>query len=221
LHLIFYINQYYKLKYDINWDNFNYLTPGPLFYYGFKNYPKGLQKAIFSHDTIIGRFFRGRKVIFLTRNIFDIIVSYYFFHRNRDKDFYNNIEINDFALNYFDLKRTVNKLNYFANQLRKASDYKIIEYEKLLNDPNIFYDIIKFSPFPYNEEIIKNAIDYASFNNMRELEKQKISENTQEKFHTRSGQSYKYKKYLNNNIIEQITNYLENNLHGIFKKYYF
>ena len=218
-----YINQIYNLDYKLNWDNFVYLSPSPLCNKrdGLRNLPNIDKRFILSHDKRIGRFFKNRKVIFITRNFFDIIISYYFFHKNRDKKDFEKLEINDFAKNIFNMKEAVNRINYFSKQLPKSNSYFIIPYENLkVEYEKIFPEIINFSFFPYDQKKIKTAINFSSFNNMRKLEKEKLKEEKQENFHTREGKSFKYKNYLTEETISYIKNYLEKNLKGILRKYY-
>lgn len=218
-----YINDYYKLGYNVDWSNFVRLTPGPMYKREeLMLFPRtDLIKPIFSHRRTIGRFFPGRKVVYITRNFLDILVSFYFFHKNRNWNDLEDMDINQFAMSGFDLDEAINRINYFSRQLEEARDYLVIPYEELRKETDsTFRRIIEFTPYEYDEDVFKRAMEHSSFESMQKLELEGRNGVSIEKLHTRRGETNKYKEYLSDEVFSLITAQLDKKMTGVLKKYY-
>lgn len=217
-----YINDYYELGYDVDWDSFLRLTPGPMYKKeALMLFPRtNLVKPVFSHRKTIGRFFPNRKVVYISRNFLDIIVSFYFFHKNRDWHDYG-MDANQFAMSAFELDEAISRINYFSRQLEKSHDYMVISYEELKQDTEAsFRKIIEFTPYVYDEEVFKRAIEHSSFESMQKLELKGRETVAKEKLHARRGGVNKYREHLNEDTISFVTDLLDKRLTGILRDYY-
>lgn len=218
-----YINDYYKFGYDVDWSNFGRLTPGPMYKKEeLMLFPgKGLVKPIFSHRKTIGRFFPNRKVVYISRNFLDILVSFYFFHKNRNWHDYEGLDINQFVMSAFELDEAISRINYFSRQLEKSREYMVMPYEELRQDTEgSFRKIIEFTPYEYDEGVFKRAIEHSSFESMQKLELKGREGVDKEKLHARSGTTNKYKEYLSEDTIAFVTDLLEKKMTGLLKEYY-
>ena len=201
-------------------NTFTTITPGYLSR-DLKRCIIGHPRFIFSHDIEFGKYFRNRKVIYITRKFFDIIVSYYYYHCYRESGYFRNYSIDDFVMNIFDFKNTIKKINYFSRMLIKSKDHLIISYEELLNDDRAnFRRIIDFSSLKYDYASFSEAIIMSKFNSMRKLELKNKKLINEKAFHMRKGRNGEGFKELNEKTRFYIYNILNDKLKGILKKYY-
>lgn len=219
-----YINLTYNFGYDISWENFTKLTPSPLCNKrdGLLSFPKGMiPRPIFSHNAVVIPFIPHRKVVFISRNFFDIIVSKYFFMMHRNKKSLSKIDINTFIAKKFNYSKAFKKINSFSKAINKSSDYLIVSYEDLKKDPKKnFRRIIKFSDYPYNEKLIDEAIKNASFDSMHKKEVKEKKYKNKEAFHTRKGNVSGYHDYLTDDSIIFLKSKISNGLKGVLKNYF-
>lgn len=218
-----YISHLYELGIDAEWNNFVTLAPGPLCNKesGLFDFPKGIDRVIFSHNRYVGRHFAGRKVVYITRNLGDILVSFYFFHRNRNRAYYGEMTLDEFVRNEMDLDGAVDRINYFSRQLERARDVLIIPYESLRTTPETWFKkFILFTNYEYDEKAFYKALEYSSFSSMRKMEREQTEYDSEEQFHTRQGAVNKASNYLDPATIEYVQNMLVQNLQGRLKEYY-
>ncbi|HYW36230.1 MAG TPA: sulfotransferase domain-containing protein, partial [Balneolaceae bacterium] len=218
-----YICHLYDLGYEVDWHNFTRLTPDR--YCSQKEllgFPESVpHRVIFSHDKPIGRYFPDRDVIYITRKFTDILVSYYYFHKNRNRPQYAEYSLDEFALNKFHLKQAVLKLNYFSRQLEQARNLTIISYESLTSDPDKrFREMIEFSKHRFDADAFAKALERSSFESMRRLEEEQRGRDDEEGYHTRKGKSGEAKKELDADVSSAVNEFLKQNLSGILKPYY-
>lgn len=218
-----YIDYYYNLGIEVDWNNFTSLSPGYLCNKrdGLLLFPDHLPRVIFSHNKPIGRYFPKRKVVFLTRTFLDIVVSYYYFHKHRGKTYYKDLDINEFVMNVFNIKEATKRINYFSSQLESSKSTLIIPYERLRNKPEEeFRRLIMFTNYEYNEESFYAALEHSSFKSMREMEKKQKDLNSEEAYHTRKGSVQENSKLLDDETKTYVQNLLEKYLKGKLKDYY-
>lgn len=218
-----YINDYYELGYNVDWSNFIRLTPGPMYKKEeLMLFPRtDLVKPIFSHRRTIGRFFPGRKVVYITRNFLDILVSFYFFHKNRNWYDFENMDVNRFAMSAFDLDEAISRINYFSRKLEKASEYMVVPYEELRQETeSTFRRIIEFTPYEFDKNVFRRAMEHSSFESMQKLELKGRGDVAREKLHARRGETNKYKEYLSQDAISFVKDRLDKKMTGALKKYY-
>ncbi len=219
-----YISDYYQLGIRTNWDNFEILTPSPLCKKidGLLSPSRYLEyRVIVCHEKRIGRYFPGRKTIFITRNFLDILISYYFFHKNRNRSYYSALDLDEFVLNEFDLGSAISRINYFSKQIEQASEYLILPYEVMRNDPETkLKELIDFTYYQFNYDIFRSALEQSSFSSMRKMEVEQRQYETTEQFHTREGGIFKFRDHLKPETISLVENLLEEQLHPPLRDFY-
>lgn len=217
-----YISHYYELGIEVSWDNFVTLAPGPLCNEesGLMSFPKGIDRVIFSHNRPIGRYFPGRKVVYVTRNFLDILVSSYFFHKQRSESSCGS-SVNDYARRQFDFEEAIDRINYFSQQLTTTSDLLIMPYESMREDPEQWFRrFIMFTNYGYDEGAFSKAMDHSSFSSMRKMELEQREYDSEEGLHTRQGAVNRGTDYLDENTVEYVQHFLDQNLKGLLRKYY-
>ncbi len=180
--------------------------------------------SIFSHDIINNRKssyflrdkseYREKKVIFMTRNIKDVMVSLYFQATKRMSRYEGNIS--DFLWNwqspvmrFLDFHKT-----WYENR-DIPLDFLHLTYEGTQKDPEgTLIDILKFFGIEdIDQKLISSAVAFASFDNMKAIEqKGEIKDfrfqpgdiEDQESFKTRRGLVGGYVDYLSPQDIELI-----------------
>ena len=162
----------------ISFDNFNKRTPA-------------IPKLFFTHDNYIGDYtgnnktkadFRDRKVIFLARHPADITVSQYFQWKYRmrpDKKgllYYpphgQDISVAEFMMNPdWGLRRVIDFMNTWAENIPSISDFLLIRYEDLKSDPaTVLGSVLQFAGTPATDSEIADAVEFGSFENMKKME---------------------------------------------------
>lgn len=72
----------------------------------------------------------------------------------------------------------VNYMNEWFSDLRNVNESKIITYEEMKEDAfSVLKEVIEFIGYKCDDKDIKNAVEYASFPNMRKIEEDSINEN--------------------------------------------
>ncbi|NER39959.1 MAG: sulfotransferase domain-containing protein [Oscillatoria sp. SIO1A7] len=122
--------------------------------------------------------YADKKVILLVRDIRDIIVSNYFEKTKRSQMYYNgdrnfNGDLSSYVRSDVGSVETlIDFYNIWADNRNVPSDFLLIRYEDM--QKNIKAELLKvlcFLSLPsIPEELVKEAIEYASFENMRKLE---------------------------------------------------
>ncbi len=218
-----YISHLYKLNTTIDWNNFHKLTPSPLCKKeeGLPQFPKQVEQVIFSHNFYLARYFRNRKVVFITRNFKDILVSYYYFHKYRNLNTIKSLSLNDFVLSAFNFSKAIKKINLFSNKLESARETLIIPYESLKENPTeLFKRLIDFSPYDFQKESFDYAFKHSTFEYMHNLEKKNKNYLKKEAFHTRKGEPGESREKLSTKTKKFVNDKLESGLTGILKDYY-
>ena len=72
----------------------------------------------------------------------------------------------------------VSYMNKWFSDLRNVNESKIITYEEMKEDTfSVLKEVIEFIGYKCDDKDIKNAVEYASFSNMRKIEEDSINEN--------------------------------------------
>ncbi len=229
--LRFMLNKYcsyvYNYEFDLNKDisDISYKTsniPSIAFVHDGSSY---VQKRNFTAEELPEnkhQFYKGKKVILLVRDLRDVMVSYYM-HCTKRNDIYNG-SISDFIKDeYFGIKKAVYFLNIWYAQRHIPKEFLMVHYEDITRNPvNEFLKIIKFMNITVNLEFAKGAVDFASFENMKNLERsgklelngrfgsQKKDE--EDAYKIRKGIAGGFVDYLDINDIQYINNYIKDNL---------
>jgi Sulfotransferase domain len=137
-----------------------------------------------------------RRVVYLVRDGRDVMVSLYHFHQGTSGE---NTPSNFVAM----VKDTGLKYGHWHTHIEEwlANPYKaemiIIRYEDLLTDPvSALMEFCKFAKFERTQQELEQVVEGASFDNMRQREKQygiHIRKWKNETFFIRRGQSGSYR----------------------------
>jgi hypothetical protein len=164
--------------------------------------------------------FKGKKVIFLTRNMKDVLVSLYF-HTTRRLGFFQG-EISDFLWKeYSPVLVYLAYHNTWYQNREVPRDFLHLTYEGTQHDPQgTLANILEFiGAKRIDQDTLKSAVAYASFNNMKDRQKEKKTRDNrfkpgdprdQESFKTRRGVVGGYVDYLSQRDIELIDTLAEN-----------
>ena len=181
------LSRFYQLKhglserYLIGFDNLHY-----------KN--RAIPKIFFTHDNYVKDYtgnadskadYYGKKVILLVRNPADVAVSQYhqWLHRMRPKKKALNdypahgeeVPIFDFvAQREAGLPKAIGFLNGWAQEFPRLPDLLVVRYEDMKSRPEeTLGKIVAFIGTPGTEEQIREAVAFASFENMKQMEQKR------------------------------------------------
>jgi len=214
-----YINLYYKLNLDINLHTMFNLIPNDSL-----DTKKGLTSYSFvkddrfpiliaSHNSL--KSYTDENKIVLLRNVYDLLVSDYFQHIHFLKKY-------DGSIKEFIKERNSSLHRYcnFINSLENNANQTIVITYEMMHE-NIF-DVIKellnYLNMDIDNEILEQSIKYSTFENMKKDElirgipDYKGDKNDTNSFRIREGKVNNYDKYLDQEDIEYINQYCQNNL---------
>lgn len=148
------------------------------------------------------------KLIYVIRNPYDTVISYYKFIFNRDKIPYKKIrmygktKLEDFTKYY--LEKFIKHVN---GTIHRAD--VILDYDKLRKDPSGFIDTIKLVDGTIDMDVFQKAIKMSSFDNIR-----KMSDEVNQPYGAgghlyrghfcRDGRTGQYKEIMSNELIQYI-----------------
>lgn len=156
---------------------------------------RAIPRVFFTHDNYLAdytgnadskRDFYGKRVVLLVRAPQDVMVSQYFqwkFRMRARKKALNDypphgadVSLAEFAMHEgAGLPRVVRFLNQWAREIGRLRDVRIVRYEDLRADPvATFGRIVDFLGGPDDEAAVRDAVAYASVENMRELERRRV-----------------------------------------------
>jgi hypothetical protein len=193
------ISRYYQQAYALperilmGFDNFNKINPAvPKIFYTHDNYLRG-----YTGNLDDKKDFYNKKVVLLVRRPQDVAVSQFFQWKYRmrpgkmDMNRYppagSDVSVFDFVTNPdCGLPRIIDFMNVWARELPKIKDLLLVRYEDLRSDPGQQLErIIAFFGLQPNAQLITNAVEFASVENLRKME--------QENYFWRSGSRVKAK----------------------------
>jgi hypothetical protein len=184
------------------------------------------------------RWFRNKKVIFLSRDPRDVIVSSYFEMKKRghifgDNPYENREAVFDGSLSEFIDKKTggfdtiLEYFNIWAANQHVPRGFLLVRYEDIKADPTEelkrvvdFIDVKEVK-----EATLTEAVEFASFENMQRMEREgRFSsgilkpgdQNDKESFKTRKGQVGGYRHYLSEEEIIDLNRKLSEKLSHFF-----
>ena len=158
----------------------------------------------------------NKKKIILLRDPRDVIVSFWYQMKYREKTYNENISkfIDD---EYFGIKKLISFYNLIDSQL--LHNFRIITYYQLVN--NTFEEIKKiilFFNLEINENLIKNCIKDCSFEKLQKKEKRKNKNQELKSMKFRKGISGSFSNDLNNRDIQKINYIIKKELNNNFKE---
>jgi hypothetical protein len=135
------------------------------------------------YDTKID--FIGKKIVFLVRDPRDVAVSQYFQWRYRMRP--NKKRLNDYPphgedLSVFDfvmnpeqgLPRIISYFNAWLEWVPELGDVLVIRYEDMRREPGaVLARVLEFTGTPASEEQIRDAVDFAAFDNLKKMEEKR------------------------------------------------
>jgi len=215
----------------LGYDNFHRLNPQ-------------VPRIRFTDDRYVSDYTRHRdskidyydkRVILLIRDPRDVAVSNYFQWKNTvnpyKKKFHkiphepDKVSVFDYAMNEdYGVPRTVRFLNAWEQELEKTKAHLLIRYEEMRADPQgVLKSIASFMEISASDDQIAQAVDYASFENMRKIEKSNDPAtgsrrlmpkdlNNPESFKVRRGKVGGYRDYFSAEELAVINEFIASNL---------
>ncbi|MBW4575424.1 MAG: sulfotransferase domain-containing protein [Aphanothece sp. CMT-3BRIN-NPC111] len=167
--------------------------------------------------------FKYAKIIFLSRDPRDVIISTYFYFTKRPND-PHNIKAHDLSSFLRSPKGGFDTLltyyNIWAENKNVPRDFLLVRYEDMhINPHKELRKVLNFlSLQEISDEVISEAVEFASFSNMRNLEEkntfnlhmQGFQQSDKESYHVRKGKVGGYREYLNEEDIEYLNSRMEN-----------
>jgi hypothetical protein len=158
----------------------------------------------------------NKKKIILLRDPREIIISFWYQMKFREKTYDKNISefIDD---EYFGIEKLISFYN--SINLTLLNNFKIVTYNHLVS--NTFEEIkkiVNFFNLEINENLIKNCIKDCSFENLQKEEMKMLNSPDKRSMKFRSGVSGNFKYELNNEDIKKINDKIKNKLNNNFKK---
>ena len=149
-----------------------------------------VSKILFTHDDFIREYsgnietkvdFYDKKVILLVRDPRDVAVSLYFHWRYRSQPWKNEmsglppqegeVSLYDFLLHDRGLARVIEFMNLWARDRENVSAMMMLRYEDMRAAPvQTLSDVVRFLDIQATETQIREAVAYASYENMKKKE---------------------------------------------------
>jgi hypothetical protein len=192
----------------------------------------GLRPILFTHDnsSLLKGYkyfelskqkyeYSPNKIIFLIRNIKDVLVSSYFQATKRVQQFEGNISefIRD---DRFGVKKVITFYNIWYQNMNIPRKFLLIRYRDLHKNPiRIVKKMLRFIGLEkIDSKTIKKAVEFSKFENMKKLEKKNyfnngrmnpINKNDPNSYKVRKGKIEGYKSELNKDDIKYINEIIE------------
>ena len=186
--------------------------PRTVFRHDFSSNPIKHYKSLSSNKS----FYSQHKVVLLTRDIKDTLVSCYFEFTNRTGRYKGSISefIRD---DYYGARKFLIFYKYWYESKHVPKDFLLIDYEELYEDAGkVLYDVLKFIGVDsIEQETLQRAVNFSSFDNLRSMEETGLFDSERlspgdiddpESFKFRKGKVGGYKEYLSREDIEYIDN---------------
>jgi hypothetical protein len=150
-------------------------------------------KVLFTHDNYLRDYtgrrdskadFYDKKVIFLARDPRDVAVSQYFQWKYRMKP--NKKDINaypigddlapfEFVMSDAGLPKVIEFMNLWAKEAPRIKEFMVVRYEDLRARPEVTLQrLLEFLGMPATEAQIGDAVAFASYDNMKQMEQQRV-----------------------------------------------
>ena len=170
--------------------------------------------------------YKDKKVIFLVRDPCDVIVSNYFEATRRGKYFQGDIS-SFIRHERYGIDTMLRFMNIWYQNRHVPSAFLLIRYEDLQMDTyQQLQRLVHFlGLYSVREEILLDAIEFASFDNMQKMEREGLSSlsrlkpgdpNDTESYKARRGKVGGYKDYLDSGDIEYLNYKIETELADYF-----
>ena len=235
------LSRFYQLKFDLpprsllEFDNLNRQNPqAPSVFFTHNNYLRNYTKHWDSHID-----FYDKRVIMLVRDPRDVAVSQFFQWKYRMRPWKKRINkyplhredvsIYEFMMNpAVGLPRIIDFFNGWAEELPNIPRLHIVRYEDIRSDPvSLLGDILRYTGTPSSDEEVREAVAFASYDNMKKLEKERYfrrsgarlmaaDSKNPDSFKVRRAKVGGYRDYFDNHQVTEIDHMLEARLNPIF-----
>lgn len=182
------ISRFYQIRYGLS----------PRHLIGFDNLHRknrAIPRIFFTHDNYIKDYTRNvdskadfydKKVILLVRDPRDVAISQFFQwkHRmRRGKKTLNQyprhgteVSVFDFVMNQdAGLPKIIDYLNLWEREAAKIRQLLVVRYEDMRKDPQqVLGRILDFIGTPGSDDQIREAVEFASYENMKRLEERRV-----------------------------------------------
>jgi len=235
------LSRYYQVKYGI----------GERHLIGFDNLHKknrAIPKLFFTHDNYLKDYtgnrdskadFYDKKVVLLVRNPLDVAVSQFFQWKyrmrpgkkalNQYPEHGSDIEIYDFLMDPdAGLNKIIDYLNLWASEAGKIKDLLIVRYEDMRsNTGEILEKIVTFLGTPGEQDLIQEAVSFASVENMRNMETKRTfwlsgsrmvakDKSNPNSYKVRKAKVGGYRDYFDDDQIQELNRLVADRLDSIF-----
>ena len=218
---------------------------------GFDNLNKknaAIPRLFFTHDNYIKDYtgnrdskadFYDKKVVLLIRNPLDVAVSQYFQWKYRMRpgkkalneypEHGSDVAVYDFVMGTNSgLPKIIDYLNLWASEASKIQNLLIVRYEDLRSDTEATLErIVNFIGTPGNATQIREAVEFASIENMRKMETKRTfwlsgsrmvpkDKNNPNSYKVRKAKVGGYRDYFDDAQIEAMTELVGSRLDPVF-----
>jgi len=236
------LSRFYQIRYRLpinrllEFDNLHRIQSAvPKVFFSHNNY---LRDYLEDLDSL--QYFRGKKVVLLVRDPRDVAVSQFFQWKYRMRP--HKKVLNRYPLHGSDtgvwsfvtnpecgIPRIVNFFNGWARARASfGDDMLIIRYEDMRRDPSgVLAQVLAFTGTPMTAEQIDQAVEFASYDNMKKLEQKSLfrgsgarvrpgDKNNPNSFKVRRGKVGGYRDYFEDAQVAEIDRLVEQGMDPIF-----
>ena len=223
------------LRHLLEFDNLHKKNPAiPRVLFSHNNY---LRAYLEDWDTL--NHFHGKKVVMLVRDPRDVAVSQFFQWKYRMRP--HKILLNQYPAKGEDVStfefvtnptcgipRIIEFFNTWARALPELKDILIIRYEDMRKHPaGVMQQVLDFVGTPGTREQIEQAVEFASYDNMKKLEEKRVfwgsgarvkagDRKNPHSFKVRRGKVGGYRDYFDDQQVELIDKLVEEELDPVF-----
>jgi len=209
---------------------------------------RAIPKIFFTHDNYLKDYtgnddskadYYGKKIVLLVRNPADVAVSQYFQWRYRMRPRKKSINaypshgeevpIFDFvARQEAGLSKVIDFMNGWAREFERLEDVLVVRYEDLRAQPEAtLAGIAEFIETPGAPEEIRDAVEFASVENMRKMEQRRVfwlsggrmvakDRNDPNTYKVRRAKVGGYRDYFNDDEVNEIESIIRSRLSPTF-----
>ena len=209
---------------------------------------RAIPKIFFTHDNYLKDYtgnddskadYYGKKIVLLVRNPADVAVSQYFQWRYRMRPRKKSINeypshgeevpIFDFvARREAGLQKVIDFMNGWAREFERLEDVLVVRYEDLRAQPEAtLAGVAEFIGTPGTPEEIRNAVEFASVENMRKMEQRRVfwlsggrmvakDRNDPNTYKVRRAKVGGYRDYFNDDEVNEIESIIRSRLSPAF-----
>jgi hypothetical protein len=180
------------------------------------------------------REFGAKKLLFLVRNPCDVVVSEYFQSTRRAAQHKVELHGVDKQQSMFEfvmrgpvgLTTIIDYLNHWAPTVSSYDNALVVRYEDVRSQPvRLLSSIVDFLGAPFSKEEVEAAVEFAAFENLKELERKNFFKNSRltpgdpsdpDSFKVRRGVVGGYRDYFDEGEIAEMEGLVEERLSPIY-----